>query len=137
MKVAVVSDVHGNLPALEACLAAIERAGCHRILCLGDTFGYLPDGQACFDLLRSSGARMLLGNHEAMLLERLPVSPESETVYQLEPRRAELGADTRAALDTGSVPGDRARRARIPRGARHLRRTRCGGTPTRTATTSG
>lgn len=99
MTVALLSDVHGNLPSLEACLAAVEDIGCSDIYCLGDTFGYLPDGQACFDLLQGRGARMLLGNHEAMLLGRLDTTPERESIYQLDAQRRDLDPGTRSAID--------------------------------------
>ena len=40
MRIAVITDIHGNLPALEAVLADIEKAEIERIWCLGDTVGY-------------------------------------------------------------------------------------------------
>lgn len=99
MTTAIVSDVHGNLPALEACLKEIARLGCTRIYCLGDTFGYLPEGQACFELLQDARAQMLLGNHEAMLLGRLRVDAEVEALVQLDPCRRELASSTRSAIE--------------------------------------
>lgn len=38
-KIAVISDIHGNLPALEAVLADIQQRDIHRIICLGDLVG--------------------------------------------------------------------------------------------------
>lgn len=44
---AVISDIHGNLEALEAVLEAIRQLGASRIICLGDLVGYGPDSLAC------------------------------------------------------------------------------------------
>ena len=38
--IAIISDIHGNLPALEAVLARIDELGCSSILSLGDVVGY-------------------------------------------------------------------------------------------------
>jgi predicted phosphodiesterase len=99
MKLALLSDIHGNLPALEMCLGAVRALNCERILCLGDTFGYFQSGAACFDMLRQAGAEIMLGNHEAMLLGRIQSTPERELVYQLEAERSRLSPQTRDVLE--------------------------------------
>ena len=120
MRWAVLSDVHGNLPALEAGLARIGEQGCDRLLCLGDTYGYYPDGRACHELLRSVGAETLLGNHEAMLLGLLAIPETSRDVYRLDDV---LSQDDRAALATAlpwrseDLPGGR--RALLVHGTPH------------------
>jgi predicted phosphodiesterase len=93
MKVAILSDVHGNLPALDRCLAEAKRRGCTDLVSLGDVFGYLPDGVHCFERLRRAGALMLLGNHEAMLLGRMPVAADREAVYRLAEARQSLSPE--------------------------------------------
>lgn len=100
MKLALLSDIHGNLPALETCLSSARALGCERIFCLGDTFGYFQSGAACLEMLRHAGAEMLLGNHEATLLGRIPSTPERELVYQLEPERLRLGLEAREQLES-------------------------------------
>lgn len=63
--IALISDVHGNLPALEAVLADIDaRAADARIWCLGDTVGYGASPAACVDLVRSRCEVVLAGNHD-------------------------------------------------------------------------
>ena len=62
MRVAVVSDVHGNLPALEAVLAEIERERVDRIVCCGDVYELLPAGDECRALLERAGAFFIRGN---------------------------------------------------------------------------
>lgn len=83
MKIAVISDVHGNLVYLRTCLGEIERLGCDVLVCLGDTVGYFPDALPCMEELESMKGHHLLGNHEAMLLGLLPLSAENDCVYRL------------------------------------------------------
>lgn len=68
MKLAIISDVHANLGAFEAVLAAIEREKCIKILCAGDLVGYGPDPVACVELARQKGLICVRGNHDDMML---------------------------------------------------------------------
>jgi putative phosphoesterase len=61
---AVFSDVHGNLPALEAVLSDIERRGVAHMLCLGDLVGYGPSPNEVALLLRDRGIPTLMGNYD-------------------------------------------------------------------------
>ncbi len=61
---AVFSDVHGNLPALDAVLADIERRGVAHTLCLGDLVGYGPSPNEVALLLRDRGIPTLMGNYD-------------------------------------------------------------------------
>jgi predicted phosphodiesterase len=74
--VAVLSDIHGNLEALEATLKEIEaaeqRTGTHaQIICIGDIFGYGPDQLECYRIARERFDVILPGNHEANLWLKL------------------------------------------------------------------
>lgn len=62
--IAVISDVHGNLEALEAVLAKIDALKVDAIYSLGDVVGYGPDPEACLDLVTRRCQVRLLGNHE-------------------------------------------------------------------------
>lgn len=62
--IAVISDVHGNLPALSAVLADIEMRGITRIWCLGDTVGYGPFVNECVQLVMQRCELVLAGNHD-------------------------------------------------------------------------
>ncbi len=64
--VALISDIHGNLEALEVVLADIAARGIKRIVCLGDVVGYGPDPVACTDLALTFDV-LLEGNHEEAL----------------------------------------------------------------------
>jgi diadenosine tetraphosphatase ApaH/serine/threonine PP2A family protein phosphatase len=66
--IAIVSDIHSNLEALNAVLARIAALGIRTIYSLGDTIGYGPDPEACTLLAQSRCAMRLLGNHEHSLL---------------------------------------------------------------------
>ena len=73
---ALISDLHGNLEALDAVLADIARQGIDEIVCLGDLVGYGPDPEACVDLVRDNCKWCLSGNHDyAMLTEAANFNP--------------------------------------------------------------
>ncbi len=66
--IAVISDIHGNLPALTAVIEDIDRRGIEQILCLGDVVGYGPQPAECLDLVRSRCKLTLMGNHDFAVL---------------------------------------------------------------------
>jgi predicted phosphodiesterase len=71
MQLALLSDVHANLEALEAVLLDVaRRAPRARLVCSGDAIGYGPDPEACIERLRTRGALFVMGNHEEMVLRR-------------------------------------------------------------------
>ena len=61
---AVFSDVHGNLPALEAILADIKARGVPNVLCLGDLVGYGPFPNEVAQRVRASGIPTVMGNYD-------------------------------------------------------------------------
>lgn len=61
---AVISDIHGNLHALEAVLAEIARMGIPKIICLGDVVGYGPFPDRCIDLVIKCCSTAIRGNHD-------------------------------------------------------------------------
>ena len=65
MKIALISDIHANIEALEAVLADIETRKVDEILCLGDIVGYGANPNECIDLVRKTCSLVLLGNHDA------------------------------------------------------------------------
>ena len=66
--IAVISDIHGNYPALKSVLAKIDDIGIRDVICLGDVVGYYCQINECIDELRSRNIRVLLGNHDYYLV---------------------------------------------------------------------
>ncbi len=64
MHTAVISDIHGNLPALEAVLDHIDGQNVDRIICLGDILGYGPYPVECVDIVAERCEWSLMGNHD-------------------------------------------------------------------------
>ena len=63
-RIAVFSDIHGNLQALESILSDIERNNIDEVIYLGDVIGIGPNPKECLDLIKDSRIRMVKGNHE-------------------------------------------------------------------------
>lgn len=61
---AIISDIHGNLEALEAGLADIQRQSIEKIYCLGDVVGYGASPKECLDLAIEHCEVILCGNHD-------------------------------------------------------------------------
>jgi len=79
---AIVSDIHGNFPALRAVIAYAESEGCNRIISLGDVTGYYAQPGECIDLLQEYKALNLMGNHDQYLITGKSC-PRSKTVSDL------------------------------------------------------
>jgi predicted phosphodiesterase len=71
MRVAVISDIHANLPALQAVAEAIERVSPDAIWCLGDLTGYGPCPNECCEWAEANTAVCLAGNHDLGVLGTL------------------------------------------------------------------
>jgi predicted phosphodiesterase len=105
---AIISDIHGNLEALQAVLADIAEQGIQKIYCLGDIVGYGPNPCECVDLSLKFDA-CLLGNHDNGAL--------------FDPGGFSSGAEraifwTRRMIEDGKSPAARTRwdfLARLPR----------------------
>ena len=76
MRIAVISDIHANLYALEAVLAEIDRDPPDEIWCLGDTVGYGPHPNECCTLVRERSALTLVGNHDLVALGSADIGVE-------------------------------------------------------------
>ena len=64
MRRALISDIHGNLEALEVVLEDIQQQDVDEIYCLGDIIGYGPNPRECIDLVMQHCKVTLLGNHD-------------------------------------------------------------------------
>jgi predicted phosphodiesterase len=74
MRAAVITDIHSNLPALEAVLSAIDERDIDEIWCLGDVVGYGADPDDCASLVRERCEICLVGNHDLAVLGDLDIS---------------------------------------------------------------
>src|SRR5688572_28369399 len=94
MRVALISDIHANLVALETALTDIERRCADRIVCLGDIADLGPQPKATLARLRELGCPCILGNHD----------PFTESFPGLEPViewcKARLDEDDLTFLET-------------------------------------
>jgi predicted phosphodiesterase len=64
---AIISDVHANLAALEAVLADSRSRGCTNFISLGDVVGYGPQPAECIELLATLNVPNILGNHDSYI----------------------------------------------------------------------
>ncbi len=64
MTVAVISDIHANLPALQAVLARIDELGIERVYCGGDLVGYGPHPNEVVALVAERGIPTIYGNYD-------------------------------------------------------------------------
>ena len=69
MKLAVLSDIHGNWDALQAVLQSMEAADIDQSVCLGDNIGYGAEPNEVIDALRQRNIPSVIGNHELAFLQ--------------------------------------------------------------------
>jgi predicted phosphodiesterase len=75
MKIAVLSDIHANAPALKSVLDDCRSKGCDRIYHLGDLVGIGSLPQQCVDLCREAGVVQIMGNHDDLVATGMPAEP--------------------------------------------------------------
>ena len=98
---AILSDIHGNLTALEAVLKDIESQGVDEIYCLGDVVGYGPNPCECVDYVMDKCKVVLVGNHDqGALFDPDGFNPSAERAIFW----------TRKQLETGGSPEERSKR---------------------------
>ena len=88
MKLGLISDVHANLPALEAVLSDMPEVD--ELLCLGDVVGYNPFPAECVDLVREECDYVLQGNHDREVRNSETYSSNSQAEAGLRYAETEL-----------------------------------------------
>ncbi|MDN5476542.1 MAG: metallophosphoesterase [Chryseobacterium sp.] len=78
IQIAIFSDVHGNLPALNAVLEDIERRGIRQKFCLGDLVDFAPWGNEVIEKIRDLNVPCLMGNHDERIAFDIPIVPLSK-----------------------------------------------------------
>ena len=115
MRILILADIHGNLPALEAVLATREAMACQQVISLGDHTGFGPCPRQVQQRLMALDAVMLRGNHEDRLLDALGPEFSGEnwallrwTAARLEGLPLDFPTDWRVGdvFMTHAAPGD-------------------------------
>ena len=96
MKIGLLSDIHANLPALEAVLAELEGVEC--LACAGDLVGYYDHPNEVCALLRARARWVVAGNHDAYVAQHQHPGPGRHGDYGLDRTRAALTAEHRQWL---------------------------------------
>jgi putative phosphoesterase len=78
VKLALIADIHGNLAAFDAVLAALEREQPDRVICLGDVASTGPQPKDVLARLRATGWPVIMGNADAELLAPMDIPESSE-----------------------------------------------------------
>jgi predicted phosphodiesterase len=77
MRLAIISDIHGNLVALEAVLADIAQQHCDQIICLGDVVEDGPNPRECLHKILELGCETVMGNTDERMLKFHGRTPDS------------------------------------------------------------
>lgn len=108
MRVAILSDIHGNRHALEAVLGDVRAAGVDETWCLGDVVGYGADPVDCCALVREHAQVCLAGNHDLAATGGLALDEFSRNAaIAAEWTAAQLGTDALAWLAGLQPTGER------------------------------
>ncbi|MBI5197020.1 MAG: metallophosphoesterase family protein [Nitrospirae bacterium] len=106
----LIADIHGNVAALKAVLAVLERRGVDQILCLGDIVGYNAEPNECIEILKQRGIEAIAGNHDLIAIGRLRADRcANKVIYALRRTRRRLSPPSRsylAALPASRVYGN-------------------------------
>ncbi|MCD6494454.1 metallophosphoesterase family protein [Candidatus Bipolaricaulota bacterium] len=78
MRIGLISDVHANLPALEAVLLALSKRGVERVICCGDLVDYAPWPTEVIARLREMDVLSVQGNHDAAVAGVFPIDGFAE-----------------------------------------------------------
>ncbi len=70
-RIAIFSDIHGNLQALQSILKDIDNEKIDKTICLGDVIGIGPNPKETLQLIKKNNIELLLGNHEIYFLNQL------------------------------------------------------------------
>jgi predicted phosphodiesterase len=105
-RIAILSDVHGNLPAFEAVLADIRDTGADAVWCLGDVVGYGASPDECVALAQAECDIVLGGNHDLAVAEQIPLTDFSPAAAAAARWTQEHASPDTLAWLAGLAPAD-------------------------------
>ncbi len=91
--IALIADIHGNIPALEAVLEDIRRRGITRIFCLGDLVGKGPESAMSLDMCRAACEKVVIGNWDEALANKDAPSMPPQNIATRNWHRDQLGVE--------------------------------------------
>jgi predicted phosphodiesterase len=109
MRIALLSDVHGNRPAFEAVLDDVDSEGAEEIWCLGDLVGYGAQPDDCVALARERCNLSLAGNHDLVVTGEIPITDFSSSAATAARWTQEAISEETMAYLKSLVPADPAR----------------------------
>lgn len=99
MEVGVISDVHGNLPALKSVLDNLDERGVETILYAGDFVGYYPRPNAVIRKMRKRNVRAVRGNHDEAVITGIPQDYRDTAITTLNWTQKNLTRSSRKYLE--------------------------------------
>ena len=109
LRLAILSDIHANLPALEAVLADIDGGSAEELWCLGDVVGYGAQPDECARLVADRCALCLAGNHDLAVLGELDIDSFSPAAAEAVRWTARVAEGTTLEFLRGLEPADETR----------------------------
>jgi diadenosine tetraphosphatase ApaH/serine/threonine PP2A family protein phosphatase len=109
MRIALLSDVHGNRPAFEAVLDDVDSEGAEEIWCLGDLVGYGAEPDECVALARERCNLSLAGNHDLVVTGEIPITDFSPSAAAAARWTQETISEETLTFLKGLEPSDPAR----------------------------
>ena len=100
---AILSDIHANLAALEAVLDDARSRGCKKFICLGDVVGYNAEPEECCQVLMQNGIPNILGNHDSYITTGQNCTRSRVVASIIDDHRSRLSPESIAWLG-GSLP---------------------------------
>lgn len=101
MEIGIISDIHGNLPALQAVLE--EMPAVDRLICVGDIVGYNPWPAECVEIVRDRCSLIVQGNHDAHVTDPARYTSNEMALAGLEHAKEQLTHEQIEWLDDLSL----------------------------------
>ncbi len=101
MRYAVISDIHGNIEALQAVMDDTVHRSVDAVVCLGDIIGYYPDPEQCIEVVRTRACLCVAGNHDYAAIGRIDTGCFTYYAFAaMEWTKAALSSETKEYLAT-------------------------------------